>query len=147
MIRLFIVVAIIVLAILVNRLLRSRINVAPTQASPEMPTQIDRTDFAQPSSEWLVLAFTSATCTTCADIERKARVLESQSVAVDVCEFTAQRELHKKYEIDAVPTLLIVDRDGVVQKGFLGPASATDIWAALARVRDGVTHLDDESCN
>jgi hypothetical protein len=46
-----------------------------------------------------------------------------------------------------VPTLLIVDRDGVVQKGFLGPASATDIWAALARVRDGVTHQHDESCN
>lgn len=147
MIRFSIVVAIILNAVLANRLLRNRLNVAPTQASPEMPTQIDRTDFAQPASEWLVLAFTSATCTTCADIERKARVLESQSVAVDVCEFTAQRELHKKYEIDAVPTLLIVDRDGVVQKGFLGPASATDIWAALARVRDGVTHQHDESCN
>jgi thioredoxin-related protein len=146
-IRLFIVVAIILIAVLANRLLRNRLSVAPTQAGPEMPTQIDRTDFAHPASEWLVLAFTSATCTTCADIERKARVLESQSVAVDVCEFTAQRELHKKYEIDAVPTLLIVDRDGVVQKGFLGPASATDIWAALARVRDGVIHPHDESCS
>jgi hypothetical protein len=55
--------------------------------------------------------------------------------------------MHKKYAIDAVPTLLIADSQGVVQKGFLGPASATDIWAALARVRDGLSDPHEGDCN
>jgi thioredoxin-related protein len=112
-----------------------------------MPTQVDRSDFSEPSKEWLVLAFTSSTCNTCADIERKAVVLKSQSVAVEICEYTAHRELHKKYAIDAVPTLLIADGQGIVRKGFLGPASATDIWAALARVREGTPDPHEGDCN
>ena len=74
-------------------------------------------------------------------------VLSSQNVAVDICEYSANQSLHKKYAIEAVPTLLFVDADGVVRKGFLGPASATDIWAALARVRDGVPDRHGENCN
>lgn len=112
-----------------------------------MPTQIDRNDFSESDKEWLVLAFTSSTCTTCADIERKAAVLKSRSVAVEICEFTSHREMHKKYAIDAVPTLLIADGQGVVHKGFLGPASATDIWAALARVRDGLPDPHEGDCH
>lgn len=109
---------------------------APTQSANGMPTQLDRADFAQPSAEWLVVVFTSATCHTCADIEAKARVLESKSVAVHVAEFGAQRALHERYNIEAVPTLLLADSDGVVRQSFLGPVTATDLWAAFARVRD-----------
>ena len=137
MIRVAIVAVVLVVAVVLNRVLSKRTVQAPTQADPSMPTQVDRKDFSEPSKEWLVLAFTSSTCNTCEDIERKAVVLKSQSVAVEICEYTAHRELHKKYAIDAVPTLLIADGRGIVRKGFLGPASATDIWAALARVREG----------
>jgi hypothetical protein len=31
----------------------------------------------------------------------------------------------------------MADDRGVVRAAFLGPVSATDLWAALARVRDG----------
>lgn len=147
MIRLLIVAAVLVVAIVLNKVLSKRTIQAPTQANPAMPTQVDRTDFSEPDKEWLILAFTSSTCTTCADIERKAVVLKSKSVAVDVCEFTSHRETHKKYAIDAVPTLLIADSKGVVHKGFLGPTSATDIWAALARVREGSTDLHEGDCH
>jgi thioredoxin-related protein len=147
MTRLVIVALVLVVAVALNKLFSKRTVLAPTQADPSMPTQVDRKDFSEPSKEWLVLAFTSSTCNTCADIERKAVVLKSQTVAVEICEYTAHRELHKKYAIDAVPTLLIADGQGIVRKGFLGPASATDIWAALARVREGTPDPHEGDCN
>lgn len=112
---------------------------APTQSTNGSPTQLDRADFIQPSTPWLVAVFTSATCNTCADVEAKARVLASESVAVHIAEFSAQRGLHQRYNIEAVPTLLLVDSFGVVRQSFLGPVTATDLWAALARVRDSVS--------
>lgn len=135
MIRLFIVFVVAGVAASLGVLSRRRRD-APTQSTYAVPTQLDRTDFIQPSKQWLVAVFTSATCNTCADIEAKARVLESPSVAVHVAEFGTQRALHERYNIEAVPTLLLVDSNGVVQQSFMGAVTATDLWAALARVRD-----------
>ena len=138
MIRFVIVGVVVVIALLANLWQRKRQVDAPTQGSSEVPSQIDRADFARPDAPWIVLAFTSATCQTCSDIERKVRVLETKSVAIQILEYTAERELHERYKIDAVPTVLMADANGVVQANFLGPVSATDLWAALARVRDSV---------
>jgi thioredoxin-related protein len=137
-IRFVIVGVVVVVALLANLWQRKRQVDAPTQGASEVPTQIDRSDFVRPDASWIVLAFTSATCQTCSDIERKVRVLETSSVAVQIVEYTAERELHKRYKIDAVPAVLMADASGVVQANFLGPVSATDLWAALARVRDSV---------
>ena len=136
MIRFVIVGVVVVIALLANLWQRKRQVDAPTQGASEVPSQIDRADFARPDAPWIVLAFTSATCQTCSDIERKVRVLETNSVAIQILEYTAQRELHERYKIDAVPTVLMADAKGVVQANFLGPVSATDLWAALARARD-----------
>ena len=138
MIRFVIVGVVVVVALLANLWQRKRRVDAPTQGASEIPSQIDRSDFVRPEASWIVLAFTSATCQTCSDIERKVRVLETSSVAIQILEFTAERELHKRYKIDAVPAVLMADASGVVQANFLGPVSATDLWAALARVRDSV---------
>ena len=138
MIRFVIVGVVVVIALLANLWQRKRQVDAPTQGATEVPSQIDRSDFARPDAPWIVLAFTSATCQTCSDIERKVRVLETSSVAIQILEYTAERELHKRYKIDAVPAVLMADASGVVQANFLGPVSATDLWAALARVRDSV---------
>ncbi len=138
MIRFLIVGAVVVVALLANLWQRKRQVDAPTQGAAELPTQIDRADFVRPDAPWLVLAFTSATCETCADIERKVRVLETRSVAIQILEYTAERDLHARYKIDAVPSVLFADSNGVVQQNFLGPVTATDLWAALARVRDSV---------
>jgi thioredoxin-related protein len=137
-IRFVIVGVVVVIALLANLWQRKRQVDAPTQGASEVPSQIDRADFARPDAPWIVLAFTSATCQTCSDIERKVRVLETNSVAIQILEYTAQRELHERYKIDAVPTVLMADANGVVQANFLGPVSATDLWAALARARDSV---------
>ncbi len=138
MIRFVIVGVVIVVALLANLWQRKRQVDAPTQGTSELPTQIDRADFVRPDAQWIVLAFTSASCTTCADIERKVRVLETNSVAIQILEYTAERALHARYKIDAVPSVLMADSNGVVQANFLGPVTATDMWAALARVRDSV---------
>lgn len=138
MIRFVIVGVVVVIALLANLWQRKRQVDAPTQGASEVPSQIDRADFTRPDAPWIVLAFTSATCQTCSDIERKVRVLETNSVAIQILEYTAERELHERYKIDAVPAVLMADANGVVQANFLGPVSATDLWAALARVRDSV---------
>ena len=138
MIRFVIVGVVVVVALLANLWQRKRQVDAPTQGASEVPSQIDRSDFVRPDAPWIVLAFTSATCQTCSDIERKVRVLETNSVAIQILEYTAERELHERYKIDAVPTVLMADANGVVQANFLGPVSATDLWAALARARDSV---------
>ena len=144
----FIVVAIVVaVALVVNVVVKKRNSNAPTQGDAQLPTQLDRADFARSEAPWLVVAFTSSSCNTCADIERKVKVLESPPVAVHVAEYVADRALHTKYSIDAVPAVVIADDLGVVRAAFLGPVSATDLWAALARVRDGGEAACDHESN
>jgi len=108
----------------------------PTQQRWQVPAQLDRADFAGAAADWLVVTFTSESCVTCADVRRKAAVLASREVSVFDAEYTAARDLHTRYRIDAVPTLVIADREGVVKASFLGPVSATDLWAACAEARN-----------
>jgi hypothetical protein len=107
----------------------------PVRTGYGVPEQVDRADFARPDAPWLVAVFTSGTCAACAEVWERAVVLESNAVAVEELEYMAERRLHDRYEIDAVPTTLIVDGDGVVQQSFLGPVTATDLWAAVAEAR------------
>ena len=115
---------------------RRRTPDAPTQRRFNVPEQLDRADFARPDAPWLVAVFTSDTCDKCAEVSSKAAVLATDDVAVVTAEFVAHRELHEKYAIDAVPTLVIADAAGVTQRSFLGPMTATDLWAAVAEVRE-----------
>jgi hypothetical protein len=134
--QIFFVVAAMVVAIAVASVLKRRKTDAPTQAGFEIPIQVDRNDFEQPHTPWLVAVFTSATCHTCADVATKAEVLSSSEVAVQRIDYTLNPSLHKRYRIDAVPLLVIADGDGVVHKGFVGPLKAQDLWAAMAECRN-----------
>lgn len=147
MTRIIIVVAVVALALSVNVVVKRRHGGSPTQGDAQLPTQLDRSDFVASNTPWLVVAFTSSTCNTCADVERKVRVLESNAVAVHVAEYGDERALHTKYSIDAVPAVVMADDRGVVRAAFLGPVSATDLWAALARVRDGGHAACDHDAN
>jgi hypothetical protein len=129
------IVAVVVVAVVVA-LRRRGTSPVPTQPRGSAPSQLNRTDFTAPQTAWLVVVFTSATCATCGDVARKAGVLESREVAVQEVEFGRDRRLHDGYRIDAVPTVVIADAMGVVRYAHLGPVSATDLWAAMARCRD-----------
>lgn len=137
MVRLLIALVIVAVAAAVAYVVqRRRTPDAPTQRRYNVPEQLDRADFARPEAPWLVAVFTSDTCDMCADVASKAAVLESADVAVANLEFKNQREIHERYKIDAVPTLVIVDAEGVTRRSFLGPMTATDLWAAVAEARD-----------
>ncbi len=133
--RLLLALAVMVVAAAVAEVVRRRRRIdPPTQPRRELPTQLDRADFD--GSGWLVAVFTSDTCSTCADVVRKAEVLDCPDVTVTVATFQARRDLHERYRIDAVPCLVIADGDGVVHAGFVGPVTATDLWAAVAEARE-----------
>ena len=136
MIRLALIALVVAVAVAAGEISRRRVTDAPTQATSETPTQLDRADFLQRDTQWLVVVFTSSTCNSCTDVATKAKVLASKQVAVQVVEFSQHRELHKRYGIDSVPCLLMADAGGVVRQSFLGPVTATDLWAGLAQVRE-----------
>jgi hypothetical protein len=125
---------------------RRRVASPPTQPHHEVPVQLDRSDFVRSDAPWLVVVFTSSTCHVCDDVARKAQVLESPSVAVQVCEFTSDRALHERYAIDAVPATVVADLDGVVRTSFLGPVTATDLWVAVAETRDPGSTPTSQGC-
>jgi hypothetical protein len=109
---------------------------APVRTGYAVPQQLDRADFARPEAPWLVAVFTSSTCATCRGVWERAQPLQSDAVAVQEIEYLADRALHDRYGIEAVPSTLVVDADGVVSKSFLGPVTATDLWAAVAEARE-----------
>jgi hypothetical protein len=131
-----IAVAVLVVALAMGAFLRRRRTVdAPTQPAFSAPAQIDRGDFGEASAPWLVAVFSSATCDACSDVVRKANVLACAEVAVVEVEYPSSAELHRKYHVDAVPIAVLADRAGVVRASFIGPMSATDLWAAVAEAR------------
>ena len=128
------IVAVVAVIAVVAR--RRRLPDAPTQRKYTVPSQLDRGDFAQPQAPWLVAVFTSASCDACRSVLSKAKVLASDDVAVVEVEFGADRALHERYSIDAVPTVVVADASGVAVATFLGPMTATDLWAAVAEARE-----------
>jgi hypothetical protein len=66
----------------------------------------------------------------------RALPLASDAVAVQEVEFVADKALHERYAIDAVPMLLVADDEGVVRASFIGTPTAADLWAALAELRE-----------
>ena len=135
--RLVVVAVVAVVAVVIALVVQRRQPAAtPVRTGYNVPGQLHRPDFTRPDAEWLVAVFSSATCDTCAGVWDKVQVLESDAVAVQELEVTAHQVLHDRYRIDGVPTTVVADAEGVVRASFLGPATATDLWAALAELRE-----------
>lgn len=100
-----------------------------------MPRQLDRADFPRPDAPWLVALFTSRTCDSCRAMAEKVVVLRSGDVVTCDVDYHGRPDLHARYEISDVPMVVLADAHGVVRAGFVGPTTATDLWAALAELR------------
>ena len=135
MVRVVIVAVVVALAFAVAYFAQRRAPDPPARSGTDRPDQLDRSDFVRPDAPWLIAVFTSATCDVCIDTWQKALVLESPDVAVQQIDFPRDRALHDRYVIDAVPLVLVVDAQGVVHNSFVGPVSATHLWAAVAEAR------------
>ena len=134
--RLLIAGVVIVVAVVIAVLVDRRRPDAPTAPRWAVPTQLDRNDFDRPDAPWLVAVFTSATCDACTGTAAKAVVLASDDVVVDEVEALARGDVHRRYAIDAVPMVVVADAEGVVRASFVGPPTATDLWAAVAELRE-----------
>jgi hypothetical protein len=145
--RLVLVLVLVAVAVAVAMVIeRRRRPDAPTNVGHTLPDHLDRRDFARPEAPWLVAVFTSATCSTCAGVSEKALLLASDDVAVHEAEVGATRDLHERYRITAVPAVVIADASGAVRATFLGPVTATDLWATVAELREPGT-LPAEGCD
>lgn len=147
MLQLVVVLVVGAVAVGVAALLRRRDRAVPEQGpSYAVPSQLDRGDFARPDAPWLVVVFSSATCLACQGTWEKAQLLESDDVATQEVEAVERKDLHHRYGVDAVPLVVVADAGGVVRRSFVGPPTATDLWAALAELREpgsvppGCTH-------
>jgi hypothetical protein len=134
--RVVVALVLISLAVVVAVVLERRKPAPPTQPKRwEVPTQLDRDDFDGRDHPWLVAVFTSSTCDSCEKVLPKARVLASPAVAVTEIPYQSRKDLHARYGVDVVPTLVVADEEGVVRASFVGVPTATDLWAAVAEAR------------
>jgi hypothetical protein len=137
--RVVLALVLVVVAVVVAVVFQRRKPAPPAGPSWNVPVQLDRADFARPEAPWLVVVFTSATCEACGGVWEKAVPLDAGPagpVVVQQVEVTAAPELHRRYGIDAVPLVLVADEAGIVRTHFLGPVTATDLWAAVAEARE-----------
>jgi hypothetical protein len=137
--RVLLALALVSVAVVVAVVVQRRRPDAPARPRFSVPVQLDRQDFDRPEAPWLVAVFTSASCDSCAGVWDRARHLDGGAgspVVVQELEVGAERALHDRYGVDAVPLVLIADADGVVVRHFLGPVTATDLWAAVAEARE-----------
>ncbi len=126
-----IVVAVLVVALIIRRVQTD----APTQMQKyAAPDQLDRADFDMPEAKWLLVVFTSATCEVCKGVLGAVAPLASDEVCVQEVEFVSDRSLHDRYDIDAVPTLVLADETGLVRYSALGPQKAAELWIAVSDV-------------
>lgn len=135
--RLILVAVVVAVAAVVAFVVERRRPAPPTQPRYRVPAQLDRADFDAPGSPWLVVVFTSATCDACADALAKARVLAGPEVVVQEVEVAERPDLHRRYGIEAVPLVVVADADGVVRASSVGAPRASELWAALATLREG----------
>src|SRR4051812_29163190 len=118
--RLLIALVVIAVVSVVAYVLERRKPQAPTQPQWAVPSQLDRADFDGPDLPWLVVVFTSSTCEACGPAMTRARVLASPSVAVQEVEAKERAALHRRYAVEAVPTVVVADADGIVRATFVG---------------------------
>ena len=90
---------------------------------------------SRPEAPWLVAVFTSSTCRSCEEALDKAAALASEQVVVQDVPFQTRKDLHRRYSIEAAPTIVVADQEGVVQAGFVGPPAAAELWGAMADLR------------
>lgn len=128
-------IAVLAAGVGVATVLRRRGPAGPPRDAYPVPRQLARADFPRPDAPWLVAYFSSETCDSCQSLGPKVAVLESSDVAACELEFSVQRSVHERYEISAIPMILVADADGVVVRAFVGATSATDLWAAVAEAR------------
>lgn len=118
--RLGILVALTVVAVVVALVLQRRRTEPPSSPSYRSITEIDRAEFAHADAPLLVVMFGSATCNTCPVVWETISELGVPAERVDVQD---DPKRHKRYRIDGVPTTIVANAAGIVAKTWFGPVT------------------------
>lgn len=117
-------------AILVNRNGSSQLISVRRNA---LPTRIPATEVGLDAGPAIII-FTESTCDSCQEVIRLIRGPAGAGIPVADVEFGAEPALHRRFEIDTVPTTLVVDREGSVVGGWTGRVDVGEFAAALAEI-------------
>ena len=134
--RVLIAAVLVALAAGVDFMVERRRRPPPIRTAWPVPTQLDRSDFDGTDRTWLVAVFTSSACDSCQRATAKAAVMASAQVAYQEVPYEERQDLHRRYGVEAVPTIVIADEEGAVRASFVGVPTATDLWAAVAEARN-----------
>ena len=121
-------------AFTISSLANRRMPDSPSVPKSIIPYQLDRSDFNDPSIEWIFVLFTSDTCDACDLVMNEVSKISLPNVVVQNINYAANKSLHVRYEIDAVPILLIADQQGIVQWSFAGVPPSIAISEALVNL-------------
>lgn len=123
----------IVIAVVTDRRRRTQ---APSGVTHQAPAQLDRSDFdaGAAAAPWLIVLFSSSSCSSCATARRDVIALASATVAVFEASEETNRSLHQRYRVTGLPTVVIVDEDGVTRASWLGPPPAGEVAARLGEL-------------
>tara|TARA_B100000929_G_scaffold155973_1_gene123580 strand:- start:7320 stop:7748 length:429 start_codon:yes stop_codon:yes gene_type:complete len=99
-----------------------------------IPGYLRREDFGFLNEPWLVVIFSSESCETCKPVVTEGMKLTSLGIAIQEVAAETNRGLHEKYDIDAVPMLLLVDKFGVVRSSHLGPIDFGEVKKSIETV-------------
>jgi len=102
-----------------------------------VPEQVDRSDFGAPQADWLVVLFSNEGCDSCETMRERVTALGADDVAVYEVGYTAAQSVHERYGVEAVPTTVVIDGDGVVRASWIGAADADELAAAITALRNG----------
>ncbi len=96
----------------------------PTTIRGAPPGRLDRADFRAADASILIAVFTSETCSSCEAVWAELSGYESANVATQNIAVGAEPSLHKRYNIESVPTTVVVDAAGETEAAFVGPLSS-----------------------
>jgi hypothetical protein len=128
LLRLTLLLALTVVAIIVALVLQKRRTEPPSSPSYRAISEIDRSDFAHPEEPILIVMFGSLTCNTCPTVWE---TVESTGVPAERVDVQDDPKRHRRYRIDGVPTTVIASSSGVVTRTFFGPVSSVELQAAI----------------
>jgi len=140
--RLLVLVAVSLLACTAASIVQRRNYRHSVRTGSPVPVQIHRGDFPHPEIDWLIAIFTSESCDACTAVLRSAQSIDSAAVHVAKIDSTKNEKIYKLYDIDAVPLLLLANKNGVVLYYHRGPIPTDQLYKDIEEATEGTLTIN-----
>ena len=107
-------------AISVAYIANNRRTDSPSVPKSSLPIQVDRNDFEMPGMKWLLVFFSSESCSSCIQVREILSDIPLNSIHIQEVSFPQEKNLHTRYAINSVPIVLIANLEGVVIWSYAG---------------------------